>query len=83
MKTTWKLQEARSQFSKLVEEALTHGPQYVTRRGVDTVVIVSVKEYESLTSKKPDFTDFLLSCPTLDAPLDLERQRDYPRNLSL
>lgn len=83
MNTTWKLQDAKSQFSKLVENALKYGPQYVTRRGVTTVVIVSVQEYESLTSHKPSFTEFLLNCPKMDIPLDLDRQKDYPRSLDL
>ena len=80
MKTTWKLQDAKSQFSKLVEEALHHGPQYVTRRGKDAVVIVSVREYEALTSHTPTFKEFLLSCPTLDEPLDIERSKEFPNS---
>lgn len=83
MNTIWKLQDAKSQFSKLVEQALKDGPQYVTRRGVTTVVIVSVQEYESLTSHKPGFTEFLLTCPKVDTLLDLDRQKDYPRSIEL
>ena len=83
MSTTWKLQDAKSQFSKVVEDALHHGPQYVTRRGVKAVVVVSVQEYEALTTNKPTFKEFLLMCPTIDDELDLERQRDYSRSLEL
>lgn len=82
MKTTWKLQDAKSQFSKVVENALHSGPQYVTRRGITTVVIVSVQEYETLTTSKPTFKEFLLNCPKID-DIDLERQHDYPRSLEL
>ena len=81
--TTWKLQDAKRQFSKVVEDALHNGPQYVTRRGITTVVIVSVREYEALTSNKPSFKEFLLNCPKIDQHLDLERQHDYPRSLEL
>ena len=83
MKTTWKLQDAKSQFSKLVEEALNDGPQYVTRRGVATVGIVSVHDYEALTSNKPSFKEFLLNCPKMDELIDLERHKDYPRSIEL
>ena len=83
MKTTWKLQDAKSQFSKLVEEALHHGPQYVTRRGKEAVVIVSVNEYEALIAHRPTFKEFLLSCPTLDEPLDIERSQELPRSIEL
>jgi antitoxin Phd len=83
VKTTWKLQDAKSQFSKLVDEALHHGPQWVTRRGKDAVVIVSVKEYRDLTSHKPTFKEFLLDCPTLDEPLDIDRSKELPRSIAL
>ena len=50
MKNVWKLQDAKSQFSKVVKDALRNGPQYVTRRGSEAVVVLSVKEYEKLTA---------------------------------
>ena len=83
MKAIWKLQDAKSQFSKVVEEALRKGPQYVTRRGIEAVVIISTKEYEELTSHKPSFKDFLLSCPKLEEEFEFERQKDYPRDIVL
>jgi len=83
MKTTWKFQDARSHFSKVVEDALKSGPQYVTRRGAATVAIVSIQEYEALISKKPTFKEFLLSCPKMDEHFDIERQKDYPENIKL
>lgn len=83
MKSIWKLQDAKSHFSKLVENALKIGPQYVTRRGVDAVVIVSVKDFEALTSTKPSFKEFLLSCPKIDQELDLTRNKDLPRSIEI
>ena len=83
MKTVWKLQDAKSQFSKVVEDALKSGPQYITRRGTKTVVVLSVREYEELISNKPSFKEFLLSCPKIDEDFEIERQRDYPRDIEL
>ena len=37
---SWQLQQARGQFSSLVDAALTEGPQRVTRRGRQAVVVV-------------------------------------------
>ncbi|RWX47383.1 prevent-host-death family protein [Candidatus Electrothrix aarhusensis] len=83
-RTTWALQDAKNKFSQVVNEALTHGPQYVMRRGVNTVVVLSVRDYEKLTSQKPSFTDFLLSAPKIDNDADpFERQHEYPRELDL
>ncbi len=87
MKTTWKLQDAKSHFSQVVEDAIRNGPQYVSRRGLDAVVVLAVSEYEALTSNKPGLTEFLLNCPKLDdesaSETVFERQKDYPRNIAL
>lgn len=81
MSTIWKLQDAKARFSKLVEDALTNGPQMVTRRGHKAVVVVSVEEFEELTSKKPTFKEFLLNCPNVDDSFTVERQKDFPRSI--
>ncbi len=83
MNTTWKLQDAKARFSKIVEDALKTGPQYVTRRGQSAVVVVSVDEYEDLISEKPSFKDFLLNCPKMEADFKIERQKDLPRDIEL
>ncbi|MFH0728215.1 MAG: type II toxin-antitoxin system Phd/YefM family antitoxin [Pseudomonadota bacterium] len=79
MGTTWKLQDAKAKFSKIVEDALNIGPQYVTRRGRKAVVVVSVEDYEELTSNKPSFKEFLLNCPKTG--IEFERQKDFPRSI--
>ena len=83
MSTTWKLQDAKAKFSKIVEDALKIGPQYVTRRGQKAVVVVSVDEYEDLISSKPSFKDFLLNCPKMETGFEFERQKDFPRIIEL
>lgn len=83
MRSTWKLQDAKAKFSKVVENALKIGPQYVTRRGAKAVVVVSVDEYESLLSNKPSFKEFLLGCPKINDEFEIERQKDYPRSINL
>jgi len=81
MRTTWKLQDAKAKFSKVVEDALKIGPQFVTRRGQNAVVVVSIEEYEELISDKPSFKEFLLNCPKMDNDFDFERQKDFPRSI--
>ena len=83
MSTTWKLQDAKAKFSKIVEDALKIGPQYVTRRGRNAVVVVSVDEYEDLISSKPSFKEFLLNCPKMGTDFEFERQKDFPRDIEL
>ena len=83
MKTSWKLQDAKSQFSKLVQQALKEGPQFVTKYGVDAVVIISIKDYEALTSEKPSFKEILLNCPKISQDFEFKRQKDLPRSIEL
>ncbi len=83
MEVVWKLQDAKAQFSRVVENALKVGPQYVTRRGAKTVVVLSVKDYEDLISNKPSFKEFLLNCPKMDEDFEIERRQDYPRSIEL
>ena len=66
MEAIWKLQDAKAQFSRVVEDALKVGPQYVTRRGTKAVVVLSAKDYEDLVSNKPSFKDILLSSTKMD-----------------
>jgi antitoxin Phd len=64
----WLLQDAKAQFSALVDAALNGQPQHVTRRGKAAVVVLSEVEYARLNhglraSAAPDFISHLLSMP--------------------
>jgi prevent-host-death family protein len=50
---TYALNEARAEFSKLVERALGGEPQRVTRYGKEAVVIVSEEEWRSRCRTAP------------------------------
>lgn len=70
---TWQLQEARSQFSALVDEALEHGPQRVTRHGRKAVVVVSEEEWDRLQGAVPSFGTLLAQCPLDEGDLPPRR----------
>lgn len=67
----WQLQEAKSRFSELIDDTLEKGPQVVTRRGIDTAVIVSVEEWRKLTKERHQtWKDVLLGAgPRFEIPL--------------
>lgn len=77
----WQLQEAKQKFSQVVRRALEEGPQTVTRHGEEAVIVISASEFRRLKGLL-DFKQFLLSGPSFD-DLDLERQRDLPREVDL
>lgn len=51
MDAKWQLQDAKARFSELVDDALTQGPQIVTRRGVDAVVVVKLEDWVNLRKR--------------------------------
>jgi len=77
----WQLQDAKNRFSEVVEKALRNGPQIVKKRGVDTVVIVSVEEYRRLIRPKTTLVDFFRNSPLKGVGLDLERSKELPREV--
>lgn len=78
----WQVQEAKQKFSALVQRALEDGPQVVTRRGQEVVVVVSAREYRRLMRPAPDFAEFLLAAPDL-SQLAIRRAGDLARSVEL
>lgn len=77
---TWQLQEAKSRFSELVEATLTNGPQTVTRRGVEAVVVISLAEFKRM--KHGGLKNLLLNAPRGE-PLEIERSTEPVREIAL
>lgn len=80
---SWKLEDAKNQFSRVVREALAGKAQRVTRGGRDAVVVVAAEEYERLTRPAVGLVQFLVQSPLADVELDLERARDVGRDINL
>ena len=76
MKRTWPLQDAKNRFSEVVEQALKTGPQTVTRRGKEAVVILSVRDYRKMRRPDSDLVSFLRRSPLYGLDLELERSED-------
>lgn len=77
---TWQLQEAKSRFSELVEQTISQGPQTVSRRGVETVVVISMSEFKRL--KNGGLKGVLLNAPRGEA-LEIERSKEAIREIML
>jgi antitoxin Phd len=74
----WAVYDAKACFSELLDAALREGPQIVTRRGVETAVLVPIEEWKRLKAlAKPSIKDVLLDP---DGPHDLEipPRRPFP-----
>jgi antitoxin Phd len=61
MMRSWQLQDAKARFSEFLNATLREGPQVVTRRGVETAVLVSLAEWRLLQrASRPSVKDVLL-----------------------
>jgi prevent-host-death family protein len=77
----WKLQDAKNRFSEVVDKALTEGPQIVSRRGKEAVVVMSIEEYRR--PKRGKLSAFLRKSPLSQIAEAIERDRDTGRSVDL
>jgi prevent-host-death family protein len=63
----WPVQDAKARFSEMLEAAVRDGPQIVTKRGVETAVLVPIEEWQQLADRskaeenRPTLKDLLLA----------------------
>lgn len=80
--TNWTVAGAKARLSEVIERAQS-APQTITRNGKPSVVVVSAEEWQRKTVRRGTLAEFLMDSPLRGADLDLERQRDEPRDLRL
>jgi antitoxin Phd len=79
----WQLQDAKARFSELFRLA-RKGPQRVTKHGKEAVMVLSAEEYERLSKARAgSLAQFFADSPLAGSGIDLERVRDYGRNVEL
>ena len=83
MEHTWQLQEAKNKFSKLVEKAQHEGPQFVTKHGKESVVVLSVEEYKKIVKPKSDLFQFIQASPLSRTLIKIERNKSLARDIEL
>ena len=83
MGNTWQLQEAKNKFSKLVEKAKINGPQFVTKHGKESVVVLSIEEYKDIVKPKSNLFQFIQESPLSEAHISVERDKSLSRDIDL
>lgn len=81
MKNTWQLQEAKNQLSLVVQDALTKGPQTITRHGKPAVIVVAAAEFQHKRPKRKSIVELFATLK--GSGINLERVRDFPREVKL
>jgi antitoxin Phd len=77
----WSLQDAKARFSEVVRQAREQGPQRVTYRGEDAVVVIDVDDLRKLMpTERPrqSLVEFLQESglAEIDAVREMDRGRD-------
>ncbi len=69
----WQLQEAKNKLSAVIEDALTDGPQLITRRGEEVVIVLAYEEYQRLTNSDESLYEFFRRSPLVGIEIELDR----------
>jgi len=80
---SWQLQEAKAHFSRVIQEAIIHGPQEISLRGKATAIILSLKEYHKLLKPKLSFVEFMQQSPLRGINICLKRNKSLTRKIIL
>ena len=83
MAHTWQLQEAKSRLSEVIVEAEKTGPQTITRRGVETAIVLSYKDYKKLLGNRGKLSQYFRDSPLVDEELDFSRSAGPIREIDI
>ena len=73
---SWQVQDAKARFSELLDATIKNGPQVVTRRGIETAVLVPIQEWRRLQdSARPNLKELLIGSGPRFENLIPERRR--------
>jgi antitoxin Phd len=60
--SSWQVQDAKARFSEFLDATIKKGPQVVTRRGIETAVLVPIAEWNRLQrAARPGLKALLLA----------------------
>ena len=79
----WAVAEAKARFSEVIDRALADGPQTITRKGKEAVVVVSAEEWQRKTTRKGNLAEFFAASPLRGTKLRITRTKDGPREIGL
>ena len=79
----WPLQDAKAQLSKLIKITLDQGPQGISVRGQEQIVVLSKDMYDHLVDHQPSFLDLMQNSPLQGLDLDVIRDQSTVRDIEL
>ncbi len=76
---TWQVQEAKNNFSEVIERASHGDPQVITKHGTEVAVVISIDQFKSLKVRSQSLVEFLLESPLSGSEIDVTRDQSLPR----
>src|SRR4051794_19442249 len=83
---SWQLQEAKARFSEVFRRARAEGPQRITKQGTEAVVVLHEEEFHRLerrSRQSKSLVRFFAESPLAEVEINLERAKDYGRDVDL
>ena len=80
--SSWQVQDAKARFSEFLDATIKKGPQVVTRRGIETAVLVPIEEWNRLQrAARPSLKTLLLASDARSENLIPDRGMHRRRNV--
>ncbi|MDO9206061.1 MAG: type II toxin-antitoxin system Phd/YefM family antitoxin [Methylotenera sp.] len=80
---TWPVQDAKARFSEFLDACIAEGSQLVTRRGVETAVLVPIAEWKRLNQAAPPTLKALLLSEIARGDLSIPPRGKVNRRLAI
>jgi len=80
---SWQVQDAKARFSEFLNATIKKGPQVVTRRGIETAVLVPIEEWNRLQKSARPGLKALLLAPEARFENLIDRSRNLRRRTLL
>lgn len=80
---TWPVQDAKARFSEFLDACIAEGSQLVTRRGVETAVLVPIAEWKRLNQAAPPTLKALLLSEIARGDLNIPPRGKVNRRLAI
>jgi prevent-host-death family protein len=79
----WPIANAKARLSEVIDRAIDAGPQFITRHGRPTAVLVSTEEWNRKTRRKGNLAEFFAASPLRGSNIKIQRSNDRPRDIDL
>jgi prevent-host-death family protein len=80
---TWQFQEAKAKLSQVMDAVQEKGLQVIVRNRNEEYIIITKEKYDEVTCPKDSLLKFFSKAPYPELDLDIERSKDFPRDIEL